>query len=136
MKDILNIPVIANGDITSAEIAKKVKAQTACDGLMIARGAEGNPMLFAEIVAALEGNEYRNPSPVELLCMAREHIALLCEDKGEGTGVREARKHLAWYVKGFRGAAAFRNAVNSAWTLNEISILIDQLEAQLPVEEV
>lgn len=136
VKDVLKIPVIANGDITSAEIAKKVKAQTACDGLMIARGAEGNPMLFAEIVAALEGNEYRNPSPVELLCMAREHIALLCEDKGEGTGVREARKHLAWYVKGIRGAAAFRNAVNSAWTLNEISILIDQLEAQLPVEEV
>lgn len=136
VKDALKIPVIANGDITSAEIAKRVKAQTACDGLMIARGAEGNPMLFAEIIAALEGKEYHNPSTEELLCMAREHIALLCEDKGEGTGVREARKHLAWYVKGIRGAASFRNAVNAALTLDEIYRLIDELEAKLLLEEV
>lgn len=136
VKDALKIPVIANGDITSAEIAKRVKAQTACDGLMIARGAEGNPMLFAEIIAALEGKEYHNPSATELLCMAREHIALLCEDKGEGTGVREARKHLAWYVKGIRGAASFRNAVNAALTLDEIYRLIDELEAKLLLEEV
>jgi len=136
VKDALRIPVIANGDIVSAEIAMKVKAETACDGLMIARGAEGNPMLFAEIIAALEGKEYQNPSAGELLCMAREHIALLCEDKGEGTGVREARKHLAWYVKGIRGAAAFRNAVNTALTLDEINILLDELEAKLLLEDV
>ena len=129
VKDVVTVPVIANGDITSAEIAKRVKAETACDGLMIARGAEGNPMLFSEIVAAFEGKDYQNPSVLELLSMAREHIALLCEDKGEGTGVREARKHLAWYVKGVRGAAAFRNKVNTAWTLDELFFLIDELEA-------
>ncbi len=136
VKDVLKIPVIANGDITTAEIAKRVKAETACDGLMIARGAEGNPMIFAEIIAALEKKDYHNPSSDELLCMAREHIRLLCEDKGEGTGVKEARKHLAWYVKGIRGAAAFRNAVNVALSLDEINMLIDELKANLRSEEV
>ena len=137
VKEVLTIPVIANGDITSAEIAKRVKLETGCDGLMIARGAEGNPMLFAEIVAALEGREYQKPSVNELLSMAREHIALLCEDKGEGTGVREARKHLAWYVKGIRGAAVFRNTVNNTWSLDELLRLIDELEvSQLALEEI
>lgn len=131
VKKSVRIPVIANGDITSAEIAKRVKSETGCDGLMIARGAEGNPMLFAEIAAALEGKDYQNPSAIELLGMAREHIRLLCEDKGEGTGVREARKHLAWYVKGIRGAAAFRNAVNMTLSLDEIYRLMDELEATL-----
>lgn len=129
VKDKVKIPVIANGDITSAAIAKKVKEETACDGLMIARGAEGNPMLFAEIVAALEGRKYQGLSVNELLAMAREHISLLCEDKGEEIGVREARKHLAWYVKGIRGAAAFRNTVNNTWSLATLLRLIDELEA-------
>ena len=88
-------------------------------------------MIFSEILAALEGRVYEEPSHQELLGMAREHIALLCEDKGESVGVREARKHLAWYVKGIRGAASFRNAVNSTWTLPELMRLIDELEASL-----
>ena len=131
VKAALRIPVIANGGINSAEDAIRVKAETGCDGLMIARGAEGNPMIFSEILAALEGRVYEEPSHQELLGMAREHIALLCEDKGESVGVREARKHLAWYVKGIRGAASFRNAVNSTWTLPELMRLIDELEASL-----
>ena len=131
VKAALRIPVIANGGINSAEDAIRVKAETGCDGLMIARGAEGNPMIFSEILAALEGRVYEEPSYQELLGMAREHIALLCEDKGESVGVREARKHLAWYVKGIRGAASFRNAVNSTWTLPELMRLIDELEASL-----
>ena len=131
VKAALRIPVIANGGINSAEDAIRAKAETGCDGLMIARGAEGNPMIFSEILAALEGRVYEEPSHQELLGMAREHIALLCEDKGESVGVREARKHLAWYVKGIRGAASFRNAVNSTWTLPELMRLIDELEASL-----
>ena len=131
VKDALHIPVIANGGINSAEDAIRVKKETGCDGLMIARGAEGNPVIFSEILAALEGRVYQEPGYKELLGMAREHIALLCEDKGESVGIREARKHLAWYVKGIRGAASFRNAVNSTWTLPELMCLIDELEASL-----
>ena len=112
-----------------------VKKETACDGIMVARGAEGNPMLFAEIVAAFEGKEYQKPSSHELLGLAREHIALLCEDKGESIGVREARKHLAWYVKGIRGAASFRQAVNSTWTLPSLLALIDQLEDSIATSD-
>jgi len=136
VKENVRIPVIANGDITSAEIALKVKKETLCDGLMIARGAEGNPMLFREIICALEGVDYSKPSAGELLSMAREHIALLCDDKGEAIGVREARKHLAWYVKGIRGAATFRNAVNQATSLSELFLLLDELEnAQAVLDE-
>lgn len=135
VKDVLKIPVIANGDITSAEIAARVKRETGCDGLMIARGAEGNPMLFREIIAALEGESYLKPTCDELLSMAREHIFLLCEDKGEAVGVREARKHLAWYVKGIRGAATFRNEVNQALTLDEIFRLLDELSASQLTKE-
>ncbi len=130
VKDAVRIPVIANGDITSAEIALKVKRETVCDGLMIARGAEGNPMLFSEILAAFEGKMFQRPSVSELLDMAREHVSLLCEDKGEEIGVREARKHLAWYVKGIRGAAVFRNIVNMTLSLEDLLQLIDQLEAE------
>ena len=88
-------------------------------------------MRFSEIRAAFEGVPYEKPSSKELLCLAREHVLLLCEDKGESMGVREARKHLAWYVKGVRGAASFRQAVNSTWTLDALMKLIDQLEADL-----
>ena len=135
VKDSLHIPVIANGGINSAEDALWVKKETGCDGIMVARGAEGNPMLFAEIRAAFEGVPYEKPSSKELLGLAKEHIALLCEDKGESVGVREARKHLAWYVKGIRGAASFRQAVNSTWTLDSLLRLINELEATLEIPD-
>ncbi len=128
VKEALRIPVIANGGINSAADALFMKRETACDGIMVARGAEGNPMLFSEIKAAFEGTEYQKPSSEQLLCMAREHIKLLCSDKGESVGVREARKHLAWYVKGIRGAASFRQAVNDTWTLDGLMTLIDGLD--------
>lgn len=129
VKEALSIPVVGNGGIANAKDALIMKSETGCDGIMVAQGAEGNPWLFAEITAAFEGKEYVPPTPEEQLCMAREHIRLLCEDKGEVVGVREARKHLAWYVTGMRGAAAFRRAVNSALTLEELLQKLDALPA-------
>ncbi len=131
VKEALKIPVIGNGGINSAQDALNMKRETGCDGVMIARGAEGNPMIFSEIKAAFEGREYVKPASKELLCIARQHIRLLCEDKGELVGVREARKHLAWYVKGMRGAASFRLAVNSALSMERLLTLIDTLEEEL-----
>ncbi len=130
VKDALYIPVIANGGIFSAEDALRVRRITGCDGLMIARGAEGNPMIFSEIRAALEGKSYQNPSSHELLCIARKHVELLCRDKGENVGVREARKHLAWYVRGLRGAAAFRGKINSAATAEALFELLSLIEEE------
>lgn len=131
VKNALHIPVIANGGIFSAADALSVKKETGCDGLMIARGAEGNPMIFSEIRAALNHENYTPPTEKELLGMARKHVSLLCEDKGENVGVREARKHLAWYVKGIKGAASFRGEVNTALTKERLMQLLDRLEESL-----
>lgn len=128
VKAHLHIPVVGNGGIASGADALKMKRETGCDGVMVAQGAEGNPLLFREITAAFEGCEYEKPSCHELLCLAREHMELLCEDKGEIVGVREARKHLAWYVTGMRGATAFRGAVNQAVTKQELLELLNRME--------
>jgi tRNA-dihydrouridine synthase B len=129
VKESVSIPVIANGSIYDAESAKKMLEMTKCDGLMIARGAMGNPFLFEEITAFLEGREYKKPTLEERLDVAMEHIRLMISHKGEYTGVMEARKHLAWYIQGEKGAAKARQAVNTASSFDELcSIVSDYLK--------
>lgn len=130
VKEALKIPVVANGGIESAADALRVKSSTCCDGIMIGQAAQGNPFIFAEVKAAFEGREYKSPSNKELLDTVREHVRLLCAEKGEYTGVREARKHTAWYVRGMRGCAQFRLRVNSASSEAELLALIDDFEKQ------
>jgi tRNA-dihydrouridine synthase B len=120
IKAALRIPVIANGDITTPEKAKAVLEQTAVDGIMVGRAAQGNPWIFREIEHYLRTGEKLAPPPViEVRDTLLQHLENLYKFYGEYTGVRMARKHISWYSKGLVGGAMFRNQVNRAETIDE-----------------
>lgn len=126
VKEILNIPVIANGDIFSVEAAVNCLEQTGADGVMCSRGTLGYPFLVGEIDHFLKTGEERTaPTPIERLACAREHLLALYEYKGD-RGVRQARKHMTWYAKGFTGAAQLRGELCLIDTVQQGVDFIDQ----------
>lgn len=118
VKEAVSVPVVGNGDVFSGEDALRMLRETGCDGVMIARGAQGNPWIFSEVSAALEGRPYTPPTLTERLSIALEHAEDIVHEKGERIGIAESRKHMAWYLHGIRGAATARNAVMTATTLD------------------
>ena len=114
VKNSVHIPVVANGDVSSGEDALSMLRETGADGLMVGRGAIGNPFLFAEIIAALEGAKYKAPSIDERVETALLQLWLAIEEKGEDVAVRESRKQIALYLHSFRGAAHIRAMINRA----------------------
>ena len=112
VKQNVKIPVIGNGDIKEPADAKKIFELTNCDGIMISRGALGNPWIFEQVQNYLNGKEIRKISKEEKLKIIIEHIELETKEKGELTGVREMRKHLAFYIKGTENASEIRNKIN------------------------
>ncbi len=126
-KKAVSIPVIGNGDIYTAEDAASMLSETGCDAIMLARGAQGNPFLFTQIKELLEhGNVITNPTNTERLEVMKEQISLLCSLKGESRGVREARKHVAWYTKGMHGSSTVRNEVCKAESYDSLMNVINQ----------
>lgn len=109
VREAVEIPVIGNGDVTGPDEADRMQRETGCHGVMIGRGALGNPWVFSRIVHRLRTGETRpEPTLEERVQMALRHLDLLCELKGEAIAVKEMRQHAPWYVKGFPGAARFR----------------------------
>lgn len=125
VKNAVKISVIGNGDIFSAQDAKNMLEVTGCDGVMVGRGALGNPFIFRQIKELFESGAvtYR-PTDCERLETALLHAKLLCGSYGEHIGVLEARKHIAWYVKGMRNANNMKNRVFSAKSLAEITEIL------------
>ncbi len=129
VKDALSIPVIGNGDVSSADHALDMLKVTGCDGIMIARGALGNPYIFEEIFAILNGKDYTRPSAEQKLHTALHHLSLLCGLHGQ-RAVLEFRKHAAWYTKGMRGAPAIRAKLCAVENAEEFAELFALLVAQ------
>ena len=136
VKDAVSIPVVGNGDIFCAADALRMLDVTRCDGVMVARGAQGNPWIFSEIRAAMEGLSYTPPTLHERFAVAEEHAQSLVHEKGERIGIAESRKHMAWYLHGVRGAAAARFEIMKAETLDDIRQIFEKLEQNVLCEGV
>jgi len=125
VKAALDIPVLGNGDLFDAATAMKRMRESRVNGVMIARGAEGNPWIFREFLAMSRGEECPEvPHAEEKYQVAMEHARLLCEQRGERNAVPPLRKHMGWYLKGMRNVANARNALNQAVTLTELDSIM------------
>ena len=128
VKEAVNIPVFGNGDVFDVEDAKRMRDTTNCDGIMIARGAQGNPWIFKRVTHYLKTGEILPPPTIEeRVNICKKHLQMLVDNKGEYVAIREMRKHCAWYLKGVRNSAKIRNEINKALNVDEIEELLSTI---------
>ncbi len=120
VKEAVSIPVIGNGNIKTSDEAIEMFEKTNVDGIMIGRGAIGNPWIFKQIIQCLNGKKIENVTNEQKLDIILEHINLQVQYLGESTGIKELRKHMAYYLKGLNGASAIRQKINQIETKNEL----------------
>lgn len=129
VKEAVRIPVIGNGDVDSPEKAEALLKETGCDGVMIGRAVRGNPWIFRELNHYFQtGEKMPRPSAEEIREMILRHARMQIEKKGEFTGIREMRKHVAWYTAGMRHSAALRRESNLIADYRELEVLLDHLK--------
>lgn len=125
VKEAVSIPVIGNGDLLTAEDVIAMKEQTGCDGFMIGRGAQGNPWIFEQILHYFKTGEHlKKPSAEEVTDMILRHAKMMLDFKGEYIGIREIRKHAAWYTAGYPNSAKLRVAINAIESYAELEELL------------
>ncbi len=139
VKESVTIPVIGNGDVTDGKSARRMLDETGCDLLMVGRGTLGRPWVFSLINAYLaDGTVLPEPPIEERMAVMLQHIEKLCENKGDYIGIREARKHAGWYIKGVRGAAGFRSEIGEISSMDELRRLAEKVvaaERSMPSEK-
>ena len=133
VKEAVSIPVIGNGDLLTAEDVIAMEEQTGCDGFMIARGAQGNPWIFRQILHYFETGEHlAKPTIEEVTRMILRHARMMLEFKGEYIGIREIRKHAAWYTAGYPNSARLRVAINNVESFEALEeLLMNNLDERL-----
>ena len=130
VKQAVKIPVIGNGDVVDAASALRLFEQTGCDGYMIARGAEGNPWIFRQILHYFETGEHLSrPDFSEVTEMLLRHAKMQIDCKGDYTGIREIRKHAAWYTAGYRNSSKLRGRINEVENYEQLEALFREVES-------
>lgn len=133
LKEATALPVLGNGDVWSGDDAVEIMRATGCDGVVVGRGCQGRPWLFADIVAALHGRSERiRPDLDRVIAVIREHGRMLAEEMGEDRGVRDLRKHVGWYLRGYPVGGAARASLMQVRSLAELDAALTAMRSRLP----
>ncbi|NTV50041.1 MAG: tRNA dihydrouridine synthase DusB [Geobacteraceae bacterium] len=129
LKSSLSIPVLGSGDLFTPEDCLRMFKETGCDGVMIARGALGSPWIFRQVLELQQSGGYTAVSTAERAATIEDHLGLFIEERGEAIAIREIKKHIGWYAKGFAGASDIRRSANSAGSVRDILELTERIRS-------